>query len=72
MKLRELLPLRYKYLFHMRWSHTVIYLAELGILMFLLIKEEWVFFALFMALIIAEDYAHNKKITKIEEASRIY
>ena len=71
MRLSELIPLRYKYLFHIRWSHTLIYLTEIGILLFLLLNKMWIPLVLFLTLFVLEDYAHNKKITKIEEAARV-
>ena len=71
MKLRELLPLRYQYLFHLRWSHTVIYLSELGILLFLLSKKLWIALALFLAVFLLEEYIYSKKTRKIEEAARV-
>lgn len=71
MKLRDLIPLRYKYLFHLRWSHTVIYLTELGILLFLLSKKSWIAFVLFLMVFLLEEYVYSKKINKLEEASRV-
>lgn len=71
MKLRELIPLRYMYLNTLRWSHTMIYLSELGILLFFLLQGLWVPLALFLIFFVAEEYAYNKKVTKIEVAARI-
>jgi len=71
MKLRELIPLRYRYLISLRWSHTVVYLAELSILLFLTIQRRWIPLALFLTVFLLEEYVYSKKISKLEEAARI-
>lgn len=71
MKLKDLFPLRYKYLVNLRWSHTIIYLAELGILLFLLTKKSWIAFTLFLVVFLLEEYAYSKKTSKIEVSARI-
>ena len=66
MKLIEKLNLDVKYLIHLRWSHTILQLSGLGIILFLLTRKSWIALVLFIILFFLEDFAYNKKITKIE------